>query len=197
MKAVKIMGNLIKNLTQTYVAKGEANGGYKLQPRSPFPNIASQIHVNLPTPHKFQSLPPLNQIKGLPKFKRGLVPGPKIGDFFKNKQMVKMKKYTPPLRPHKPSFPPPFKYVQSKSTSQPFNWNSNAIPPKSLQSTYRPSRPGQPGWGQEVSRSRPASTLRNMWQQGNKFSLAAQKRISTPPMRQFQSNTLRQMSRGL
>ena len=41
---------------------------------------------------------------------------------------------------------------------RPFNWNSNAIPPRSLQTMFRPDRPGQPGWGMEVTRSpRPGS----------------------------------------
>jgi hypothetical protein len=39
--------------------------------------------------------------------------------------------------------------------SRSFNRNNNTIPPKSLQSTFRPDRPGQPGWGMEIKRSRP------------------------------------------
>lgn len=34
-----------------------------------------------------------------------------------------------------------------------FSWRSNAIPPPQLQRTYRPDRPGQPGWGTVVQRS--------------------------------------------
>jgi len=219
--------------------------GNKLRPRPPLPNIASQIHVNLPQTRKSikRQSPPLKRIKDLPKFKGGLVTGPNLGDIFKSNYMDKMRKYVPPLRPHKPSVPPAFKHVSSMPTSgigagsQPFNWNSNAIPPKPLQNTFRPDRPGQPGWGQgvqrsrsfnwksnaippkhlqstfrpdrpgqlgwglEVSRSRPANPLRNMWQQGNRFSpltpQPVQKRISAPPMRTIQSNPLRQMSQGL
>jgi len=184
--------------------------GDQLRPRTPFSNIAGQIHVDLlksqPLTRKSKSLPPLNRIKGLPKFKGGLVPEPKIGNMMKSKQMDRMRKYVPPLRPHKPSVPPPYKHVTSKPTSvrtgsRPFNWKSNAIPPKHLQSTFMPDRPGQPGWGLEVRRSRPTNSLRNMWQQGNRFSplmsQPVQKRIPVPPMRPFQSNPLRQMSQGL
>jgi hypothetical protein len=39
--------------------------------------------------------------------------------------------------------------------SQSFDWSKNIIPPKNLQTTFRPDRPGQPGCGLEVTRSRP------------------------------------------
>lgn len=180
-----------------------------LIPRPTLPNIASQIRVTLPQSRKStkRQLPPLNRIKGLPKFKDGIVPSSNIGDIFKSKYMDKMRKHVSPLRLHKPSVPPPFKHVPSKPTSgigagsRPFNWKSNAIPPKPLQNTFRPDRTGQPGWGLEVNRSRPANPLKNMWQQGNRFSplmqQPMQKRVSAPPMRPFQSNPLRQMSQGL
>jgi len=181
----------------------------KPRPRPPLLNFAGQIRLTLPQPRKStkHQLPPLKRIKGLPKFKDGIVPGSNIGDNFKSKYMDKMRKYVPPLQPYKPSVPPLFKHVSSKSTSgvgahsRPFNWKSNAIPPKDLQSTFRPGRSGQPGWGMEISRSRPANPLRNIWQQGNRFSpltqQSVQKRISAPPIRPFQSNPLRQMSQGL
>ncbi len=85
--------------------------GFRLRfkrPRPPFSNIANQIRVNLPQPRKStkRKLQPLNRIKGLPKIKGGLVLGPNIGDIFKSKYMDKIRKYVPPLRAHKPSFPP-------------------------------------------------------------------------------------------
>lgn len=155
-------------------------------------------------------LPPLKRIEipqSLQFNKDGTVKGPDL-DIFKSKNMEKARKYVPHPRPHKPSVPPAFKHVPSMPTSgvgagsQPFNWNSNAIPPKNLQNAFKPSQPGQPGWGMEVSRSRPANNpLRNMWQQGNRFSplmpQPMQKRVSTPSMRTIQSNPLRQMSQGL
>jgi hypothetical protein len=38
---------------------------------------------------------------------------------------------------------------------RPFDWTSDAIPPARLQSTFRPDRPGRPGWGLSVERSEP------------------------------------------
>ena len=187
-----------------------------LRPRPPLPNIASQIQVDMPKARvqsKFnksglsQPLPALNRIKGLPQIRDGIVPGPDIGDILGNKQMEKARKHIPLLRKHKPKVPPSFKPTANKQTagtgitSRPFNWNSNAIPPKLSQKIFRPDRPGQPGWGLEINRSRPANPLNNMWQQGNRVNSLMQQfpqqRISAPHLRPFPSNPLRQISQGM
>lgn len=42
---------------------------------------------------------------------------------------------------------------QAVTRSRPFDWRSNAIPPKVLQRVVQPDQPGQPGWGMELNRS--------------------------------------------
>lgn len=68
----------------------------------------------------------LTKIKGLPKFKNGLVVGPKIDDIMKNKYMDKIKKYDPSLRPHKAGVPPSYKHNVNR-TSNRLSKTSNSV----------------------------------------------------------------------
>ena len=178
----------------------------RARPSNPY-NIRLETVSTAPSKPPKAQLPKLRTIR-MGNYQAGMSPvRSEIGDFFKSKYMDKVRKYNPPFPEHKPNVPPPYKHVTSKPASgvgtgsRPFNWKSNAIPPKHLQSTFMPDRPGQPGWGLEVRRSRPTNSLRNMWQQGNRFSpltsQPVQKRMPVPPMRPFQSNPSRQMSQGL
>ena len=45
--------------------------------------------------------------------------------------------------------------TSQRSRPASFDWRGSSIPPPALQQTFRPDRPGQPGWGLEVTRSRP------------------------------------------
>ena len=57
----------------------------------------------------------------------------------------------------RPPVPTPgsLQWMGQRLRPRPFDWSSPRIPPRELQGTYRPDRPGQAGWGMEVARSRP------------------------------------------
>ncbi len=59
------------------------------------------------------------------------------------------------IRFTKPSVTDRRELQRSTRRSRPFDWRSDAIPPRRLQRTVRPDRPGQPGWGMVITRSKP------------------------------------------
>jgi hypothetical protein len=86
-----------------------------------------------------------------PRVQRQPIPAPPLGDLLNGPRMDRIRRHVPPLRPHVPTPITPL----PMNRSRPFDWRSNRIPPPELQGTFRPDRPGQPGWGLEVTRSRP------------------------------------------
>jgi hypothetical protein len=136
-------------------------------------NFKKGLEVTVPvTKYGFKKGSTVTVPVGKINFKGGLVPGPDIGDIFKSNSMNKIKKYNPPLRPHKPSVPPMFKHGLGKLPSH--LGTSSRIGPTAKSSTFSQPSLSQraqreimnkgvyvPGvWGTEVARSQPGHSAR-------------------------------------